>query len=63
MNIGVSPDGSTYNLSIYFMYVRDALVNKMNRGFLIMYLWSIVCGAIIYYITFNSLTNVISENG
>jgi len=61
--IPMSPDGSIYNLSLYYMYVRDAIMKRATTAYVLQYIWSFIAGGITYLICFYALSGVIAGDG
>lgn len=61
--ISVNSDGSTNNLADFFVYTRDSWIKSMPKIYVANLIWGILCGVILYYITFYSCTGIISKQG
>jgi magnesium-transporting ATPase (P-type) len=61
--ISTNSDGSTNNLTDYFQWVRDTWVKNLPYYYAVNMLWGFLCGFILFFFTFYSMSGIILSNG
>ena len=61
--ISTNSDGSTNNLTDYFVYVRDSWIKNITIYFVANMAWGFLCGLVLFYFSFYAMSGIILKNG